>query len=417
MSINHEGSGVRKGSGAEKPSELKPIQTSEKGLSQTEVESRHVAELKLRKLLEGDFKDYAIRFANIEEYKEILKKKQVSGGETFVPKLSKWIGYGQSFSKVLDFEFKHKKPLSFKEYLANKGNGGNWEETAILQTYWKPATKSLESHQMLTEILQYAHEKAKEELGEEKTGSDEGLRIKTLRVFRETILKRAPSESHMGPMSFSTFLEELMTLEDLIRNHTPDEIHEKMVVLRDVLLKASSQNDCFEVLSQFQKTIESVSISEEDKELWDGLLRLLKSDVNLELFAPIDVEYRKILHDFVVDPEYIIQKGNLRRVITALTMSQRGQKDQYHVALVFDSSAVSEKQSWRKGTGFAESEKNEWRILKSSKEDPNQAQEFLGVIVVVPNRELVEKIAGLSSQARKFSHPVFDANGVVRFPK
>lgn len=404
---------------AERQLEEGLLQTHERenNVARIETESRQVAEAKLQKLLGEDFKDYAIRFASIKEYEEILKKKQVSGGETFVPKLSKWVGFGRSHSRVLDYEFKHKKPLSFRDYLVNKGNGGSWRETVILQTYWEPATKSLRSHQELTDIMRYTHKKAKEEQGDEGAGSDEGIRVRTLQGFRENLLKRAPKEWHMGPMSFSTFLNELITLEDLTKNHTPDKIREKIATLTDALLKASSKEDCLNVFSQFKKVIDSVSMSVEDKELWDDILGLLKSDVDLGLFTAIGEGYRKILHDFVSDPEYILQKGNLRKVITALTMSHRRQKDQYQVALVFDSAAVTEEQSWKGASGFVESEKDEWRLLKSSKEDSHQAQEFLGVIVVVPSRELVEKIASLSSQAREFSHPVFDANGVVRYPK
>ena len=413
-----------------KKAKLEERSTDEKSLeseiSPEAIESREIASEKLKKIMGDNFKDYAVRFVNIKEYESILNNRKFEPGETFVPKLSKWRGFNSSLHG--DYEFKYPYALNFKEYLAKKGNGGSWHETAVAQTYDADASASLNAQwNLLRNFLRRSRRDVKKEgKAQDAKQETESDRIKTLRHLREEIIRHLEFPD-TATNSWKNTLRKLIDLEKLRQefgaHQITDEQRKKFDETIVGIRNAISEKDLVSNISQANIVIKEIpNITQKQEKDW---LRTLNSFIPDEHFSrfgvdtsiiSLDKEYKTVLHEFIANPDYILQQGNLRKVITALSMSLRNQAKMYHVALIFDSSAVSEKQSWG-GSPFAESEKDEWRILKKIEDDPNQAAELLGAIVVMPNRDIVEKVVTLSAQAQEFSHPVFDSQEIVRWPK
>ncbi len=132
------------------------------------------------------------------------------------------------------------------------------------------------------------------------------------------------------------------------------------------------------------------------------------------IFRIYGVENLKVINDFLQDDEYLLKdKNNVRLLINAIALTpawygSKGHK-QYHLALVFDHEALLSNQYTRK--------REIW-----DKINPRQTVSYrppdhlLGVIVIVPDKQFVQKAINISSHGRGWAHPVFDRNGVVRWP-
>jgi hypothetical protein len=140
-----------------KPDEQKPAPEQ-----QESVENKTSGE-KLEKLLDPQFKDYVLRFVNLDEYKKIING-EAGGGEVYLPEAS--------------FE-------EYKKNILNLEEQYGWDQHIHWQADWDRSADGVKAHKYLLSLLRSAHARAKEEL---KT-SDENISIreKTIQLFRRAI--------------------------------------------------------------------------------------------------------------------------------------------------------------------------------------------------------------------------------------
>lgn len=376
--------------------------------SQERKESEEVAREKLQRLMDKGFKGYAVRFVNMSEYEDIMRHGSYRG-EIFIPRLSRFENYGTGFLDDNEYSFVHKTPLPFTEYLKKKGNGGSWPLTATLQTFMESSTGAMKHQGIFArqiEILRYKL----------KTQGYKGtkLREELLTRFRQKILEQnymlAMGYSH--PSNWAAVTQGIQGLRSLPSKLNPNaEGYANLVESAQKPVTQVKFNHAY--FEKLKKTLSNAATPEEKTMLNEAYMQLEYLWQSKEHIQP---EHLETIDKFVTDPNYIHQKGNLRKVINALTRAWGPQeREQYHLALIFHEAASSERQPW-KDSPFKESRKNDWRELKTREENPHQASHLLGAIVVVPNRDFVRRATELSSKATRFSHPVFDAKGKIRYP-
>jgi len=133
-----------------------------------------------------------------------------------------------------------------------------------------------------------------------------------------------------------------------------------------------------------------------------------------EQVKQLNREDLELLEKLEKNPELLKEGNNLRRLFSILPYTEDieghmygagegGLHFQYEVVLILNSNAVSNK----KGDWI-------WRVLKPGE---MKGDELLGVVVIMPDRKMVERVVGLSAKAGKFSHPVFTSRGNVAYPK
>lgn len=121
---------------AEAPAEQ--VEQSEKELSpELLVEAERIAEGKFNILMQKDFRDFAVRFMNIEEYKNLsteIRSGRFGGREVYVPK--------RGFSKEVP---------TFSEFIKIGSEG--WPERADWYTNWRFSSIDMRTYNILVSKL------------------------------------------------------------------------------------------------------------------------------------------------------------------------------------------------------------------------------------------------------------------------
>lgn len=116
------------------------------------------------------------------------------------------------------------------------------------------------------------------------------------------------------------------------------------------------------------------------------------------------------ISDFLNDENYLENKENLRSFVNTIAYLKPYDERQYHLALVFDKNGLQPIRGSERGWTFFNTQEQQERG------DYKPQEHLLGVIVTMPNRELVQKIVELSSRSGELAHPVIDGNGAIRWP-
>lgn len=108
------------------------LSSAEAVQSQETMEAEQIAREKLEKLMQEDFKDFAIRFMNINEYRKMVKsavsyKRELKRRQEFIYE----VGAGEVYVPKLEEGMEHP---TFREYLER--SMGNWLYTAAIETDW-----------------------------------------------------------------------------------------------------------------------------------------------------------------------------------------------------------------------------------------------------------------------------------------
>lgn len=368
-------------------------------------ESLDVAKEKLDKVMSPNFKEYAVRFVHFGEYQKILEQQKFEPREIYVPLMSSWYNYGDTWGGGKP-KWKYKEALSFERYLEAQGNAGDWENTAVLQTFMDVGSDTIRDYRFLRMILKEARATVKKEQG---VGGN--YREVVLDRFRERMLSLKPHRGYGGTLNrWAEITTSIQNLRDL---KVPQEISDGIAVdikgKIDLFFESEYTDDDTDHLRKIMDKLNTAAkpMSGDVEVLWWALHNALKP---IEGISPED---RKDIMKFVIDSTYIRKEGNFRKILALL--AKNSEHNQYHMALIFDTNAVSEEKN-----PFAfsdEEEMPEWKFLKSADKDPKQNEHLLAAVVVVPDRKFSEEVAKLSSMAGSFSHPVFDASGHIRYPK
>ena len=135
--------------------------------------------------------------------------------------------------------------------------------------------------------------------------------------------------------------------------------------------------------------------------------------------ARVNRDKLETANEFINNPDLISEDDNLRKLFSTVPYlydelaRYENEKNpiyakesyQYNVALVFNLPAISDSRSYGQSN---------WRYLKGGDLSGN---ELLGVVVIMPDREMVEKVVELSSRAGVLAYPVLTDSGNVAYPK
>jgi hypothetical protein len=95
-------------------------------------------------------------------------------------------------------------------------------------------------------------------------------------------------------------------------------------------------------------------------------------------------------------------------VIRALAKNSRPDDiNQYEVAMIYHLGAVIGEETFHSA----------WKRLGRDRAGNDPVKNLLGAIVLSPDREIVQNVTSLSSHSGSNSHPIFDKEGVLRFPE
>jgi hypothetical protein len=343
------------------------ISGQEQVLSPEEQGSLEVAKRKLARLLDPEFKDFAVRFMTSQEYMEMVENRKITKGEAFV------------FTKSDQDD-----GISFKDYL-DKANG-DWLRTIERQTEWSHSSFNIEMASNFVSMLNRSRQQVKETQG----GVPDNYREEVIKDFRKSLihLLRIGLEGNDPLNSLS----------------------------RDVM--ASLPNDEAE---QASRSAFDSRMTPEQRQERDEYWKRLRQNIDEGSRERYGEQNWEIFKNFYQDENWLKTKGNLRLLYNALCRVNNPKIDdyfrlatggyqnkQYHVAAVFDLSAIGFKGSWSH---------EKWGLLQASQEDDQSAAQLQGAISVMPIKEMWEEMVEVSSHAEAMAHPIFDSYGLVRYPK
>ncbi|MDO8183481.1 MAG: hypothetical protein Q7T49_00655 [bacterium] len=393
--------------------------------TKTEIEqenSQQIAQEKLEILKSPEFKEFAIRFMTQEEYAKMMTAGQFMPGR-----------------EVYVFNETNGNSVSFAEYLDE--NKGDWREAIYKQTEWSHGNVDLNMADEFLKGLRKAHEKVLQESSDKKD-----IRKKVLVIFRENLenyLKQLSLESNPYVVKsdvvkayeavsrlvrlqqisnvFKTVNESSNPFETL-ENLVNDEGEYKQEVTKDVdgnggitfyvmgtPIRVSSQTDIDNINLKIKK--ESEGLSEFSSEM------LAEEKNKLQKIYGEQLENIGIISNFFGDPEWINEgKDNLRKLFDVLVYfkqeGKRQEDSQYHIGIVLGLPAVM--------TGRIDNDllREEWgRITTKGDYDYKQSEHIMGAVALMTDKSLVGLMESLQAQAGTLSHPVFDRNGHVMYPK
>jgi hypothetical protein len=340
--------------------------------------SEETARSKLTILENPDFKDFAVRFMGIKEYRRFFENGILEGREATI--------FGKERARRLMNE--NTWQPSFREYVesAQKRRHG-WEDVAYDQTNWPESNLDMTAYNKLIEELKKTHREA---------SGNPDKRVAVLEKFREKVTPWIHSVIPMRNAVNNYGDLKLMASEDFPEINMQDVVNESD--------KVENFEDRQEVFQRFFP-----NSSDTLQRQWRLLqTKLVESNTDAGNVAIID--------DFLSDEEYLTRdRENLRKVINAIAFGPKlsRQSSQYHVALILDiEGAAVGGASLQRSWGYLGG-------LKDYKDQPTYKKEraVIGAIATVPNKEIFQEMTELSSHSGSIAHPIFDAQGVVRWPR
>lgn len=374
-----------------------------------ESSAERIAEEKLVRLLGEDFRDFAMRFINFAEYEELVRTGNFAGGEAYSPKARK----GSRSDEA----------PAFKDYLEH-AKQKTWQEVIADETDWPQGSMSINMYNHLLDVLRKAREHVKAE-----DLSKENYRVRVIGEMKKIIESEIQAEEQLRQSVFSDPSLEGENLFDYIDErydiflmavHLPqfqEKINSNIETLRLILGGEKLQ----ELLSLFDTEFKGLKASLSYGAMLPASIRgkiesmSLEEKIKNQVLSLVDevFNYKLKIESFGGEAAIVIVKKwledptsvDLRLLINTVSSAQFSahEERQYNLALILDT-AVFETD----GESF-----RGWGSIKRGE----SAENILGAISIMPDKESLKKLIELSSSAGVTAHPVFDSNGNVRFPK
>lgn len=357
-------------------------------------ESEFVAEKKLETLM-AELRDFSIRFVNSEEYNNSLDTKTLPGGQVFIFKSRHDLTQPNPWLRG-DYPFEDNL-VTFSEYLKSCVESG-WARVANIQTDWPESLDNLRQYDELIEKLKQAHKEATAQKDAEKN-----TREKTLEIFREKIKELIPDKVFLVNKSNEYYNE---TVEYLYHINSDSFGSENAKTIIEM------------VEENYQNPIPEGFL------FWPELQEYILQFKDTKIFTDIWIttrtmlEMRRMVSNDNPIVEFVFNNNNsqeaLRKTINSLAyyhkpraediMKPAGWDRQYHIAMIFSNKAI-------KAANYID----RWGSIDEDKR--NSGEYLLGAISCMPNKELGQKMQEKVETAGNWSHPIFDSNGIIRYPK
>lgn len=372
-----------------------------------ELESERVANEKLTLLLGDDCTEFAIRYVNIDEYLKLTTEGELPTREVIVYN-AKTTGGGYNFKQFLE-----DGPTSQSRNSRRIG----WATQITESTDWPHATANISSYDLMLRFL-------KEARIEIPNGTDE-RNPAVLRAFREKLLAASPVDKEIqAGGSMGLWYADMLKIIEYVQEEYEYDI-DGLKDAENELSKIIGSENAAQLLKNLDSKMRdsrsfswrfNISPAEQDRilatvsdeETRKEIVKLvdnigyLKSQMSL-----FSEDSLRVIHDFLTTDTF--EHTSLREVIHAIAYARLG-KDrdsaQYHIAMVFNTAGIY---------GLEHAWANlDQRMIKLNNLTPSQC--ILGAIALMPNKELWETMITADAQAQDASHPIFDRNGVVRYP-
>lgn len=346
--------------------------------------SKEVAQGKLTKILNPDFTEFSIRYANIEEYRDLLENERF-GGQLW----RQVVLYGKKVSNLRD------RTIPFSVFLEDAKN-------RVGDTDWYQSAQRLKTAEdLISEMREAAHSR--------KEGTDRNSRLEQVRQRIIGFIEHISADREISPFTglgrggfhnrkYSSkirekvgFLSEAQFLE--LQKDIQDRFNKKnsispLILQHEMEEKFGlSPEQSFDLLFFIERYVEELGLGEQN------------------------IEILEKLRD---DPSYIQQKGALREILTACThlMDDARRKDdrQYQIALVFDNEVF----------GFAKESGEGWSSFPGKRKDvlnDELRKGLLAAISIMPLKNLYGEMIEVEKGSGNFAHPIFDSQGLLRWPK
>ena len=363
---------------------------------------------KLNRLMAEDFRDFAVRFVNSDEYRDIVERNLIRSREVYIPSAA--------------CRDPNKSPI-FIEYLRNSKL--DWTRTVRSQTNWEFSTKGIEEHKELIQFFKKAHQEAR------SRQNLKNVRTNTMKTFHDILLnpesefnKRIRKKSEILKGGYYSNVESIVNIAKRY-SESKKQIGELKNKLGSLIGNRSG-----ELMNLIRQSAER---NRSNEEIWNDVLYQKKSgrliwpqneEENIkEVVKSLSIQQRvyllnggedkvAIVNEFIENPDNFLSSEKLHRLFQALTWGpKRTGSSQYQIALIFDMSAVNKAYGsfWEPLKGYS--------IDNKEKPDYDPKQSLLSAISVIANRKFTEELVNLSVNSGEWSHPVFDSSGVLRYPK
>jgi len=344
--------------------------------SSEEIEySESVAREKLSKIENPEFKDFSVRYVNLEEYKRILETGEFDG---------QVILHGQSDGRPF---------VDFKK----------WARWGIDRTNWVNISGvSVGVADNLISIIKSVEHEHKDE--------DRDVKLEKIRNSFLEMINRMRHYPFRDNVEFDTLEKNVAetvggsVVKD-IKNEFQNYIKDKQGSF--IWDKAS------DFIDNFSERHPAIILNEEEN---DKLNQYLLNLVEELRFGRSNIN---IFFKLKNNPEYIKEKGALRKITNALTYLQDSEmmteSRQYEIALIIDDAVFGFK------TGGDQMWDESWGSFKASKNASLSAEErkkgLLAAISIMPLKELFEEMKDLEKGIGDFAHPIFDNKGRLKWPE
>lgn len=344
----------------------------EKQFSPEQLEySEKIAKEKLEKILDPNFSDFAVRYMNIEEYKQILETGEIKNEVTV---------YGGN------------SPL--KENVNNFLNDAHWR---------------VESHtnsEIISGISRNAIWKLTQNIKLIESENKKKNFDQKMELIREQILDYLNTFHRISHINNfvdpKSFFNKMSFLSEQQQKDIRDNFINKI---------GTSHYVDYDFVDDFTKEkLSEYNLNNKQKNVVKEYLN------SLELELKIGKENMQVITDFKNNNEFLKEKNNLRKLITAIGFVfdpfSGQQHRQYHLAVIFDSKTFGLKSSkWIDQWTQFDDNTNE-KLSESEK-----GKGILGAISIIRLKETYKEMIELEKGSGDFAHPVFDSSGTLRWPK
>jgi len=354
--------------------------------------SEKVAKEKLEKIMDSRFKVFAVRYMNIEEYRLMLEETKFGGRDSH-----EVTTHGRDQDPELG-EMVNENFIDFLKDAQNRaGAYTDWRSSAVQQKQMRSLLHGVRDI--------------------ERQSKADGKNDKLLKI-REKILKFM----NFKPSGFST--EEIFhpRLWRIYKNKDSESILSRIDFLSDEQLKSVKSEELF----YFSRDVDIFFEHEFENRVKEGKLPNLTENqkellLDYLLARGVEVEFgeenSKVLRKLKSSPSYITEPGALREVMNALSyaMDHHDSKNrQFQVAVVLDDDIFE--------FGVREYRDRKWGSFALSKKfqslsDVKKKKGLLAAISIVPLKDLYKEMVELERGSGDFAHPIFDNQGVLRWPK
>lgn len=251
------------------------------------------------------------------------------------------------------------KTLSFKDYVSS-GKKDGWYEIIDKQTDWPQSALALILRQHILEVVIQARKDVKAQVmpkGE--------YRRKVLEKVRDVLKEEVEKEQ--------LFRYDLSTTKDI--EHWMDYFDFR----QEPFFHALNPNAAF----------------------------------NSRQYTPEELDRLALIRRWFDDPMSVDLRSFIRALEWFVGEPMANREEQYQLALVIDARAI-DRDAEKKGANMGVM--RGWGAI--TEENGRYPEKYLlGVIVIIPDKEILQQVVGLASHGGPFAHPIFDQAGSTRYPR